>query len=223
MKGYYTILLALCLILSNASFAQHRTPPSRPKLPSWMPQPPERPVRVHRNLIRVPMPNVLTANVPTYMYIAGFPGINIGAEYERFVTRNGLFSTALAINYLWAGTPEAGRMYYGEVRENIRVAYLAPGLFYHPAGNTDAVDISLGPVIHAGRLRQQRTVGGSSYPEAQMPVFSPYAALLGQVNMCVHSPGHFVFATTVAAGAMLPATETKGAVVQVGLQFGGRF
>ena len=223
MNLRFPLILSLCLAISGALFAQPE-PPRRPKLPSWLPQPPERPVRVRRLQPIGPCANVLTVNFPTYMHIGGYPGVVVGLEYERFLDSKGSFSASLSLNRYWAGTNASGRLRTEEVRANIQGAYFMPGIFYHPAGNDNGVDLSIGAVFPLGSVRRQDVTSlNSSYYSYSERTTNTLAAILCQVNMSIHTRGHFVFTTYLSGGPMLTAANTHGALLLIGMKMGGRF
>jgi hypothetical protein len=167
--------------------------------------------------------NTITADIPTYMNIGGYPGFVMGLGYERFLNKRGTLSAALSIHRYWAGTAANGELGSNEVRANIQGAYFSPGVFYHPAGNTQGTSLSVGAVFPLGSLRRYDTRGThSGYPVSSEKTTYTLAAALLQVNLPINGR-HSIFVISVSGGPMLNAGEIHGALLLFGFKIGGRF
>lgn len=165
-------------------------------------------------------PNVLTLNFPAYINISAYPGVNVGLEYEHFVSRKGTYSTSLSVNRYWAGTFAFGELSNGEERANLQGTFLCPGFFYHPAGNKGQVDIAIGAQLPLGTLKRTNTYQPPRYDPVTQHIL---AAALLQLNITFHSSKGFLLTTYGGYGPMLAAGRTFGGIVQGGIKIGSRF
>ena len=166
--------------------------------------------------------NTITANIPIYMRIGGYPGFVMGLEYERFVNKRGTLSASMAIYRYWAGTFAQGELRNNEVRANIQGVFFAPGIMYHPFGNNEGTSLSVGAVFPLGSLRRYDTRGTNGYSIYGEQTNHTLAAALLQLNLRGHSR-HSIFVTSVSAGPMLSAGDTHGALLLLGFKIGRRF
>lgn len=169
--------------------------------------------------------NALTLNVLTYNNIGNFPGISIGIEYDRVLGKEGHFSAAFSAHYLWAGTPEHGKMRPGETRSNIQAGFFILSAFYHPAGNTHLLNPSFGlavPIGNVSRIDHTEREPGKPYNYVPRATHT-FAALLLQANLTLQPRGRFSLTTYASYGPMLPTGNTIGGFGQAGLRVGFRF
>jgi hypothetical protein len=167
-------------------------------------------LRKQRTNVRRSYANVITLNFPTYQDIGHYPGISVGLEYERFLDAKSRFSVSLSIERAWAGTNSRGKLSPGEVRANIQSWYFTPGAFYHPAENNKGFDLALGASFPLGSVKRDDTYYYPTPGSYKPPSTDMLAAALAEVNFSVHSPDHFVFTTSIAAGPLISAGETRG-------------
>jgi hypothetical protein len=219
-------LLCFCLLFTIQLCAQTEQPRRRPPVPSWLPQPPQRPARAENPPVkeayqRKGFPNVLTLNVPSFSFIDHNPCISLGVEYERFITKSGSFSASLAAYWYTAYV-------YDKHSGDSHVAWFEgyqamPAFLYHPLGNTRRVDISVGPCLSLGNYREEIETSNASGQRQTSVTSTPFTALLGQFNLTGHHIGSFVLAMHFSAGAIISETNFDPGVLQVGMKFGRRF
>jgi len=216
------ILSFLTLVLISGAYAQDTKVDRRHKLPSWLPQPPER--RPKRQTVRkiykpVGFPNVLTLNFPALMMIQKNGPGGGGIEYERFLNKSASFSASVAayafktFSYQKEDGPSLTLSGYN----------VMPAVLYHPWGNRHRVDFSAGIGVALGNL--QRRVDSLHLPG---PVRSSreqgqLSAVLGQANLAVHQHNAFVFGLHLSIGTLLQPSNQERLIIQGGLKFGLRF
>jgi len=218
MRGILLLLIICCVALQTSAQAGR---PSKRKIPSWLPQPPARPVR---DTIKLPFrqaykpvgkKHVLTVNFPGLMvmqkWLLGGPGI----EYERFIDKDGMLSLGLSA---YAALTVA--MCKGQC-PNINSFYAVPAILYHPSGNRQLVDVSAGLGLAVGYLRREVS-DHIGYPPGYLEK-NFMTALLGQLNLTLHHRNAFVLGGHLSAGALLSPDHRGRLMIQAGLKFGGRF
>lgn len=176
--------------------------------------------------------NVLTFNAG--VGAAGFPAASLALQYERFLTSDSRLSADLSLVRYYGGS-----IYFGSEfgpgdppRSKACGWYAAPGIRYHPLGNTHRVDLGLGGAVAIGAAHRRDT----SHPYGSFGFVNTtddhlFAALLAQMNANFQASNGFVFGLFLNGGYILAdaaatapkADEATPLYLQFGIKMGGRW
>src|SRR5690606_32656580 len=100
---------------------------------------------VRNNISSRAYPNVITLNAPHLVLLQSLTGIACGLEYERFLDPRGYWSLHLPAYLTTKVSSDIyGGIRRGDVFEEGKAQYAAPGVLFHPLGNKRRADIGLG-------------------------------------------------------------------------------
>ncbi len=211
-------LLFLLVIGSVSATAQHRRPPHRPYGE-------QDPIPVRITTVR-PYRNMVSLQ-GHFGQIGGIAEGGLGIAYQRFVNRKGTISVNLPLTFYWGADGDGGEPGYNDVRTNSRGYFAAPGIFWHPAGNRQKVDVALGISVAAGQFNRTTTTYRPPYATA-VRYEDPLVACAGEVHLNLHGRRGFLFGFHLSLGRMIsesspPPGETTGSprFWQFGIKLGG--
>ena len=167
---------------------------------------------------------MITTNFPQLVVINGAGAFSVGLEYERFISSEGFLSVQLPV-CLNSAVGHVGEIHEGDKFTRASSWYAAPGIRFHPLGNTRRVDLSFGPQVAIGSLNMRKGQY-TNFGAEQVLSDKQYSlvAAIASLGINFHPADHFVVGLNMGYGLMLSETDkSDGSLFQFGLKLGGRF
>jgi len=170
-------------------------------------------------------PNVITLQFPQLHSVQGVYGIAVGVEMERFISKQGYLSLILPAYYFSGGNrgPGLGGVRYGDRFKKGSVAYIMPGVRFHPFGNKERTDLGISLSCPTGHFQvTDRYVPYSGAENTEHSYFL-FGVMVG-LNANFQPSQHFVLGVNMGFGTVLSETFPENRnTFQLGFRLGGRF
>ncbi len=167
--------------------------------------------------------------------VVSFPAVSLSVQYERFLTEDGSLSADLSLCRYYGGSI----IFMAEfspgdpARSKISGWYAAPGIRYHPLGNTHRTDVGLGVAVPLGIAHRRDMYYLDNYSTHIRKTTDDqlFAAVLVQLSANFQASNGAIFGLFLNGGGILVNTKPTVSYVekatplylQLGIKMGWRW